>query len=65
MGSDEKLLKPVKDPILAGVRWVKSRKPQEKTALGVGAGLLVRRSAFLPTQQLASSSPPEDHSCGL
>mmetsp|Transcript_46257 Transcript_46257/g.118098 ORF Transcript_46257/g.118098 Transcript_46257/m.118098 type:complete len:281 (-) Transcript_46257:310-1152(-) len=41
MGSDEKLLKPVKDPLLAAVRWVQSRKPQEKMILGVAAGVLL------------------------
>mmetsp|Transcript_20267 Transcript_20267/g.56201 ORF Transcript_20267/g.56201 Transcript_20267/m.56201 type:complete len:281 (-) Transcript_20267:360-1202(-) len=39
MGGEDKLLKPVKDPILAGVRWVKQRNPKEKTALGAAAGI--------------------------
>lgn len=41
MGGEDKL-KPVKDPILAAVRWVKSRGSKEKTGLGVAAGVVVR-----------------------
>jgi len=40
MGSEDKL-KPVKDPLLAVVRWVKSRNMKEKTGLGVAAGVVL------------------------
>jgi hypothetical protein len=54
MGSEEKLLKPVKDPLLAAVRWVKARNQQEKIVLGIGAGFLVRcrlRRPTIPSRQ--------------
>lgn len=41
MGSDDGLSK-VKDPILNAIKWLKSRSPREKTAMGAVAGILVR-----------------------
>lgn len=43
MGSDDGLSK-VKDPILNAIKWLKSRSPREKTAMGAVAGILVRFS---------------------
>jgi hypothetical protein len=39
--TDDKLAK-VRDPLLQGVKWLKTRSPKEKTALGAVAGVLVR-----------------------
>jgi len=40
MGGEDKL-KPVKDPMLAAVRWIKGRNANEKLALGVAAGFML------------------------
>jgi ER lumen protein retaining receptor len=40
MGSDDTLGK-VKDPVVAIIKWVKSRSSREKLMMGVAAGMLV------------------------
>lgn len=41
MGSDDSVGRAVKDPLVAAVRWFKSRSQKEKTALGGIAGVLL------------------------
>ncbi len=66
MGTDDTLGK-VKDPLVAFIRWVKSRSPREKVAMGAALGVLVRiatvcRSSRLSTHALIAGAidPVED-----
>ena len=45
-GSDDGMAK-IRDPVVAVVRWVKSRSPREKTVLGAFGGFLVSRARGL------------------
>lgn len=44
MGSDDALGK-VRDPVVAVIRWAKSRPPQQKAGMLAGGAILVRASA--------------------
>jgi hypothetical protein len=69
--TDDKLAK-VRDPLLQGVKWLKTRSPKEKTALGAVAGVLVRggrgcrQVCYLPTNPCSFCDEPQSlYACVL
>ncbi len=57
MGSDDGGAR-IKDPLVAVIRWLKSRSPREKTILGCIAGVLVSQALLHPAPGRPAGASP-------